>query len=399
MQEGVLLKFDAGVASDVAIANSRNARLATSRTLLKALPFSARRSALVHYWLVGRRGGEIVLEAIAELLPQADLIGHVIDPAMLFGSLAGRKTRETFIARLPFARKNYQAYLTLMPMALEAMDMSSYDLVISSEAGPAKWVVASPDARHICYCHSPLRYIWDQRAVYFNQLPSLARPLAEMAAGQMRRSDILSSTRVDDFVANSSFVARRIWKYYRREAEVVHPPINVADYQVSEPEDFYLVAGEYRQYKRFDVAIEACTRLGRRLVVVGSGTDAPELKAKAGPGVTFLGKLDTVQFRSMLSRCRALLFPGVEDFGIVPVEAMASGRPVIAFGRGGALDSVKHGVSGLIYDGGEASDLINAMIAFEAEEHHFRPSDSVEVAQAFDRTVFQQKFGEILARD
>jgi glycosyltransferase involved in cell wall biosynthesis len=357
------------------------------------------RSALVHYWLVGRRGGEVVLEAIAELLPDADLIGHVIDRGVLFGSLSGREMRETFISRLPFARKRYQAYLMLMPMALEALDMGKYDLVISSEAGPAKWVIANPDARHICYCHSPLRYIWDQRSIYFRQIPSLARPLAEVAAGHLRRSDILSSTRVDDFVANSSFVARRIWKYYRREAEIIHPPINVHDYDVAEPDDFYLVAGENRNYKRFDVAIEACSRLGRNLYVVGAGTDTPELKAKAGPTVTFLGKLETPKFRKMLSQCRALLFPGVEDFGIIPLEAMASGRPVIAYGKGGALDSVKPGVSGLLYDGGEADDLIRAMTEFEAEEENFKTSDCVAVAKGFDRTVFQAKFSELLMRN
>jgi glycosyltransferase involved in cell wall biosynthesis len=371
----------------------------TTTSPINRFPGFKGRSALVHYWLVGRRGGEVVLEAIAELLPNADLMGHIINPDVLFGSLRGREMRETFISRLPFARTNYQAYLLLMPLALEAIDMGKYDLVVSSEAGPAKWVITNPDARHICYCHSPLRYIWDQRSIYFNQLPRLARPLAEVAAHHLRRSDILSSTRVDDFVANSSFVARRIWKYYRREAEIIHPPIDVDDYKVDEPGDFYLVAGENRHYKRFDVAIEACSRRGRRLYVVGAGTDTRELRAKAGPTVTFLGKLATPEFRRILSQCRALLFPGVEDFGIIPLEAMASGRPVIGYGRGGALDSVKPGVSGLLYDGGEADDLIRAMIEFEAEEHHFTSSGCVAVARAFDRTIFQAKFSELLMRD
>jgi glycosyltransferase involved in cell wall biosynthesis len=398
MQEEAFVRVGAAASRAGVVANDQLLPLSSAAPSIDRFHAVKGRSALVHYWLVGRRGGEIVLEAIAELLPKADLIGHVVDPGVLFGSLRGREIRETFISRLPFARKNYQAYLVLMPMALEALDMGKYDLVVSSEAGPAKWVLANPDARHICYCHSPLRYIWDQRSIYFRQLPGFARPLAEVAAGHLRRSDILSSIRVDDFVANSSFVARRIWKYYRREAEIIHPPISVHDYSVDEPADFYLVAGENRQYKRFDIAIEACSRLGRRLYVVGAGTDTPELKAKAGPKVTFLGRLETPQFRRMLSQCRALLFPGVEDFGIIPLEAMASGRPVIAYGKGGALDSVQPGVSGLLYDGGEADDLMRAMIEFEAEEQNFKAGDCVAVASRFDRTVFQAKFSELLMR-
>lgn len=356
------------------------------------------KTALVHYWLVGHRGGEVVLEAIGELLPRADLISHVVKPEVLFGSLKGRHIQETFISKLPFAKGSYQKYLVLMPLALEMLDMTPYDLIISSEAGPAKWIIPNPDARHICYCHSPLRYVWDQRSIYFDQLPSLLRPFAEVVASPMRRSDILSSTRVDDFVANSNFVAQRIWKYYRREAEVIYPPINVDDYKVEPVQDFYLVAGEFRHYKRFDLAVRACTELGRRLKVIGSGTDAAELKAIAGPNVEFLGRADKATFRKALAECRALLFPGVEDFGIIPIEAMASGRPVIAQARGGALDSVKPDVSGRLYKGVEVDDLKQAIIAFEADEDGFKAEACIAHAREFDRSVFMRRFADVLAR-
>ncbi len=340
----------------------------------------------------------MVLEAIGELLPKADLISHVIKPEVLFGSLEGRELKQTFISKLPFATSSYQKYLTLMPLALEMLDMSDYDLIVSSEAGPAKWVIPNPDARHICYCHSPLRYVWDQRSIYFGQLPALWRPFAEMVASPLRRSDCLSAMRVDDFIANSNFVAQRIWKYYRRESEVIYPPINISDYTPEPAEDFYLVAGEFRRYKRFDLAVRACTELGKRLKVIGSGTDAPELKALAGPNVEFLGRAPIATFRQALAQCRALLFPGVEDFGIIPIEAMASGRPVIAQARGGALDSVKDGVSGLLYKGVEVEDLKRAIQDFEAQETAFTTEGCVEHARGFDRSVFLQRFGEVLAR-
>ena len=339
-----------------------------------------------------------MLETIGELLPKADLISHVLKPEVLFGSLQGRETKQTFISKLPFATTSYQKYLTLMPLALEMMDMSDYDLIVSSEAGPAKWIIPNPDARHICYCHSPLRYVWDQRSIYFSQLPALLRPFAELVASPLRRSDCLSATRVDDFVANSNFVAQRIWKYYRRESEVIHPPINISDYTPQEPEDFYLVAGEFRYYKRFDLAIRACTELGRKLKVIGSKTDAAELKAMAGPNVEFLGRASAATFRDAMARCRALLFPGVEDFGIIPLEVMASGRPVIAQARGGALDSVKPGVSGLLYNGVEVEDVKQAILAFEADESGFTRQGCVDHARSFDRSVFLEKFSAVLAR-
>lgn len=357
------------------------------------------KSALVHYWLVSRRGGEQVLDAIADLLPEADLISHVVDPALLQGPLSGRTVRETFVGGLPFARKRYPVYLPLMPFALESMDMSSYDLIVSSEAGPAKWVIKDPDALHICYCHSPLRYIWDQRHIYMKQIPGPLRPFAHAYAGSLRQADQLSAMRVDKFVANSSFVAKRIWSYYRREAEVIPPPVNVDRFRVRDSiDDYYLFAGELRGYKGVDIAIEACTRLKRRLKVVGGGDPGP-LRQMAGPLVEFTGRLSDADYDLALSRCQALLFPGVEDFGIIPVEVMASGRPVIAFAKGGVLDTVKHQETGILYQSPSVEGLMGAMASFEAEMDAFTPANCVKQAQKFSTQIFKDSFRALLPNE
>jgi glycosyltransferase involved in cell wall biosynthesis len=354
------------------------------------------KAALVHYWLVSRRGGERVLDAIASLLPEADLISHVVDPELLAGPLANRTVRQTFIHRLPWSRKRYAAYLPLMPIALEMMDMSSYDLIVSSESGPAKWVIKDPDAHHICYCHTPLRYIWDQRLSYMARVPAALRPVAHIYAAHLRLSDQASAVRVDQFVANSSFVARRIEAYYGREAVVIPPPVDTEGFRPSgSVGDYYLVAGELRHYKGVAVAVEACSRLGRPLLVMGGGDDR-QLRRMAGPGVKFLGRVDDPTFKIMLANCRALLFPGVEDFGIVPVEAMASGRPVIALAKGGALDSVVHGETGILYEDASAEGLARAILEFESEEHSFRPEHCVARASRFSRANFIDAFSRLL---
>lgn len=362
-----------------------------------AEPLAGRKVALVHYWLTNRRGGEVVLDAIADHFGAPDIYTNVLDRSALFGALERCKVRETFVGRMPFAKKLHQIYLPLMPLALEHLDLNSYDLIVSSEAGPAKWVIPSPDAQHICYCHSPIRYIWDQRRIYTDHLIGPAKFMLEVYSSNLRRSDLASSARVDQFVANSAFVGRRIWKYYRRESVVIHPPIEIDDFAIGAPEDFYLVAGEIRRYKRVDLAIEACNRLGRRLVVIGGGDDVAYLKKIAGPTIEFRGRVSQADFRKALASCRALLFPGVEDFGIVPLEVMASGRPVIAYGKGGALETVVHGGTGILYPDGTAEGLIGAIQAFEAEEAAFRPELAREHARSFDRSVFQAKFAEVVA--
>lgn len=355
------------------------------------------RTLLVHYWIVNRRGGEAVLEAIGRLFPQADLLANVVKPDRLYGSLTAMKLRTTFVNGLPAAQKIYPLYMPLMPIALEAIDTNPYELIISSEAGPAKWVLPRPDAKHICYCHSPMRYVWDQRASYLRKLPAILRPLGQLAGQRLRQADLISTFRVTDFVANSTFVQSRIKQYYRRDAEVIHPPIDVEAFTAAEPEDFYLCAGQVVSYKRLELAVEACNRLGRRLVIAGGG-DISRLRQIAGPKISFLGPVETPVLHDLMRRCRALLFPGLEDFGIIPVEVMASGRPVIAYGRGGAVDSVEPGISGVLFDRQDVEGMIAGIHAFEAEEKAFTAEGCRGSAKRFSRANFEARFSALVDR-
>ncbi|WP_212524273.1 glycosyltransferase [Actibacterium sp. MT2.3-13A] len=354
-----------------------------------------RRVALIHYWLVGMRGGEKVLEALCEMFPQADIFTHVVVPGRLSPALQRHRIFTTSVARLPFAPKLYQKYLPFMPRALEEIDLTGYDLVISSEAGPAKGVIAPPDAPHLCYCHSPMRYLWDQYHTYRSGAGWLTRQLMPPLAHRLRGWDVTSAARVDGFAANSNHVAARIRKYWGREADVVHPPVAVADFAPvprAELGDFYLWAGELAPYKRPDIAVEALTRLNRPLVVIG-GPDKTRaaLAAKAGANVTFLGQVPFDVLRAHMARCKALIFPGEEDFGIVPVEVMASGRPVIAYGRGGALDTVLEGETGLLFREQSVEALIDAVERFEALGlDRTDPAALIAHARRFDPDAFRE---------
>ncbi len=325
--------------------------------------------AIIHYWLVGMRGGERVLEQLCEMFPQADIYTHVCIRDKLSPALRARNITETFIARLPGARRHYQKYLGLMPRALEELDLSGYDLVLSSESGPAKGVIASPDAVHICYCHTPMRYIWDQYHAYRASLGPVGRLVFGAVAARMRVWDALSAARVDRFIANSDFVRRRIRRCYRREAQVIHPPVDLDAYAPGPdaPGDHYLFLSELVPYKRADLAIEAFRALGRPLRIVGDGPERARLEAGAPANVVFHGRASDAEMAALYRSCRALIFPGVEDFGIVPLEAMACGRPVIACGAGGALDTVLDGRTGVLFDDRTAEGLAAAVRRFEAE--------------------------------
>jgi glycosyltransferase involved in cell wall biosynthesis len=292
------------------------------------------RIALVHYWLVGLRGGEKVLEALCELYPEADIFTHIYDADAVGPIISAHNVTTSFIAKLPFARRLYRMYLPLMPFALEALDLSQYDLVISSESGPAKGVLTRPDAIHVCYCHTPMRYLWDQYHLYRSSAGPAARLMMPVLAPFLRLWDVVSANRVDHFIANSRFVAKRIQKTYRRDAEVISPPVKFEEYDIEERPtlDYYFFISQLEAYKRVDLVIEAANRLGLKLIVVGTGSEEERLRRLAGPTVTFLGKETTQTIAKLYKNCRALLYAGIEDFGIVFLEAMASGRPVIAYG-------------------------------------------------------------------
>lgn len=358
--------------------------------------------AIVHYWWLSNRGGEAVVAAIAELYPEADLYVHVCDEPLVRKTLgAGFKGQviTTFIARLPGAAKHYQKYLPLMPVALEQLDLSAYDLVISSESGPAKGVITRPDALHVCYCHSPMRYVWDMYPAYLQGAGRVVRALFPWVAHWLRVWDRASADRVDHFVANSSFVASRIRKFYRRDAEVVYPPVNVTAFDHRrERGDFYLCLGQLVPYKRADMVVEVFNRLGLPLVVIGEGELLDRLKAIAAPNVQLMGRQAFSVVKEKLETCKALVFPGLEDFGIVPVEAMASGAPVIAYGKGGALDTIVHGKTGILFDEQSNSALEAAIRACEAGQHRFDVEALREHAAGFDKAIFQRRFLQAVAR-
>ncbi|MDR3494437.1 MAG: glycosyltransferase [Ancalomicrobiaceae bacterium] len=345
--------------------------------------------AIVHYWLVGMRGGEKVIESLCRLFPEADVYTHVYDPSAISTVIKSHQIRTTFISRLPFAVRNYKSYLPLMPLALEQLDLSAYDVIISSESGPAKGIIPPPNALHVCYCHSPMRYIWNMFHEYHRRSGFVTRMAMPALSHYLRNWDVISSTRTHHFVANSRNVAQRLQTYYRRDATVIYPPVSVGDFAAvphDEVGDYWLMVGELVAYKRPDLAIEAFNRAGKRLVVIGGGEMLSRLRAAAGPTVTILGPQPFDVLRHHYARCRALVFPGEEDFGIVPVEAMASGRPVIAFKRGGATESVVDGTSGVFFDNQTVEDLLQAVARCEALQ--LDPAAIVAHAQQFSAETF-----------
>lgn len=329
------------------------------------------KTALLHYWLTNVRGGEKVLAALAEMYPNADVFTHAYVPKNMQGLFAGRRVTETFISRLPLGRSHPQAYLPLMPSATRSLDLDGYELVVSSESGPIKGIRKPSGAKHICYCHTPMRYLWDMYDEYY-RCASLAGKLSmKMFAGFLRREDLRSAESVDRFVANSAFVAARIKRIYGRDSVVVHPPVEVEFFSSAAPKergDYYLFAGAPVKYKRLDLAEAACRKMGRRIVIAGGGN------------------VSDAELRDLYAGARALLFPGVEDFGIVPVEAQAAGTPVIAFGAGGALETVVDGETGLFFREPTVESLCNAIE--EAESRRWDASACRANAERFSKANF-----------
>lgn len=300
-----------------------------------------KRVAFVHDWLVTYRGGERVLEAMLPLAPDAPIYTLFHAPASQPPAIESRRIVTSALNRIPGANRVHRYFLPLYPWAIEQLDLSEYDVVLSTSSAVARGVVTRADAVHISYVHTPMRYVWDFANEYFAHRGLLVRAMASAALPYLRLWDEASAQRVDHYIANSEHVRHRINKRYRREAVVVHPPVQTERFSPSsEVEDYYLIVSALVPYKRIDLAIAACNASGRRLKVVGDGPELERLKALAGPSIEFVGSRSASELTAIYQRARALVFPGEEDFGITPLEAMASGRPVIAYGRGGALETV-----------------------------------------------------------
>jgi glycosyltransferase involved in cell wall biosynthesis len=352
------------------------------------------RAAIVHYWLLNRRGGEKVLEALCRVLPEADIFTLFLDRATLSPELARRRITTSFLNPL---RKCYRELLPLMPMALESFDLRGYDLVVSSESGPAKGVVTPSTTRHVCYCHTPMRYLWDLYPAYRNEWTRSRWKRAAMTplSNYLRLWDYASAARVDRFVANSRNVQERIWKTWRREAEVVYPPVDVDAFYGKPAEDYFLIVSELVAYKRIDYAVRAFAASGRRLRISGDGPEYRQLARLAAPNVEFCGRVPDEELRELYARCRAFLLPGEEDFGIAAVEALASGKPVVALGRGGALETVPP-FGGVLYGAPDESHLDAAIAQLEKMEATLRPPELQAWAGRFAEREFVRKMAGVV---
>lgn len=327
--------------------------------------------AIVHEWFVDYSGSERVVEQMLNLFPQADLYAQVeFLPDHLKGFIKNKKVITSFIQKLYKARTKYRTYLPLMPLAIEQFDMSSYDLILSSSHAVSKGVITGPDQVHVCYCHSPMRYAWDLTHQYLRESGfnfGVKGWLARSILHYVRQWDYRSANGVDQFVANSNFIARRIWHVYRREAKVINPPVDVDSFQlVREKEDFYLTASRMVPYKKIGLIVEAISKMPeRKLVVIGDGPEAAKIKKLAGPNIEFLGYQPSPVLKDYMQRARAFLFAAEEDFGIIPVEAQACGTPVIAFGKGGVIETVVENETGLFFDEQTPEALVAAVRRFE----------------------------------
>ena len=353
---------------------------------------------IVHDWLTGMRGGEKVLLSLARMFPDAPIHTLLHVKRSLHPELEARDIRATFVQRLPGAATRYRSYLPLFPLAAATIDVTGYDLVISSSHCVAKGVKRALGAVHVCYCHTPMRYVWDRYDDYFggDRVDPLARPLVALAASRLRAWDVATAPRVDRFVANSAYVAARIRRYYDRPAVVIPPPVDT-DFYTPGPEvpgAYDLVVSALVPYKRLELAIEAYRGSRVPLRIVGTGPDEGRLRARAGPEVTFLGRVDDAALRDLYRGCRAVVMPSVEDFGIVAVEAMACGRPAVVFGEGGGTESVIDGETGVVFREATPAALRAAVDSLSALG--FDTAALRARAETFARREFESRFRTFL---
>lgn len=363
------------------------------------------RVAIVHHWFVSQGGGERLAEELARMYPSADIFALVADSEKVPASLHHRTLRTSFLNRFPFAGRVYRHLLPLYPLAVEHLDLRRYDLILTSDSGPMKGVAVSPSAVHICYCHSPMRYLWDQYHQYRRSMGPVSQAVFSLSAQYVRSWDQRAAKRVTQFVANSGYVASRILHCYGRKSVVIHPPVDTnAGWLARVPGRAYLTVGRLVPYKRIDLLIEACNLTGRELRIIGTGPEESRLRAQAGRTIDFLGNVDEGSIWREYANCRAFLFAAEEDFGMAIVEAQACGRPVIAFGRGGALESVvslqqsaPHPQdTGILFQNQTAEDIVDAIQRFEASEYRFQADLISRHAGRFSVEVFRHRFQSLV---
>jgi glycosyltransferase involved in cell wall biosynthesis len=366
--------------------------------LLQELRGRFQRVAVVHDWLTIPGGSEQVVVQLLEMFPQAELFTSVFDPEPWPALITERPVHASYLNRIPGATRHYPKLLPLMNGAFRSFDLSGFDLVLSSSHACAKNVRTAPGTLHVCYCHTPMRYAWEEGFLEGEEVGRLTRMLLPPLLSRLRRQDRAGAAGPDVFVANSAHVAERIARYYGRTAEIVHPPIDVGHYLGLEraPRDYYLAFGRVVPYKRVDLAVAACAQLGRPLKVAGAGRALEAVRRRAAEGTEFLGNVSAAQRDELLSGARALLFPGEEDFGIVPVEAQAAGTPVIAYGVGGAAESVLDGSTGVLFAEQSVTALAAAIERFEGLR--LQEKSSRENAARFGRERFRAELASVIDR-
>lgn len=354
--------------------------------------------ALVHDWLPFMGGAERVLTNFLEIYPEAPIYTTICNIDNLDGILKNADIRTSYLQKGKKKIKNHRKLFPFMPTAIESFNLNEYDIVLSSSSSVAKSVITKPDTIHICYCHSPMRYGWEFSHEYAGKMVGKkglkSKVLSYFLTG-IRIWDNVSSDRVDYFIANSENVAKRIWKHYRRESVVIHPPVRCGLFNISDiDEEYFLIVSRLQEYKRIDLAVEAFNKLGLPLVIIGDGPERERLEKLANDNIKFLGRESDEVIKEYYSKCRAFIFPGEEDFGITPLEAQASGRPVIAYGKGGVLETVVDKVTGIFFYEQRCNSLVNAIKEFESIK--FDKKEIRKHAENFDESKFKKKILEFI---
>lgn len=358
------------------------------------------RIALVHDYLVQYGGAERVLECFTELFPHAPIYTLVYNKSLMHGKFKDKKIKTSFIQKLPFATKHHRIFPHIMPVAIEQFDFSSYDIVLSDSSSYAKGIITGPETLHICYMHTPMRYAWDDCQKYTQDFyfPSFIKKIIPLFMNYVRIWDRASADRVDKIIANSNFVAKRIKKYYKKDSTVIYPPVNIDNFYVSKKqEDYFLMVGRLIAYKRFDIAIEAFNKLGLKLKIISRGPEFKRLRKIAKPNIEFLGRVPDNKLAEYYSKCQAFIFPQEEDFGIVAIEAMASGRPIIAYRGGDIPEHMEDGKMGVFFEKQNPEYIIEAVKKFK--NMAFDPQYIREKSEKFDKRLFKDKIKDYIIKE